>query len=591
MPTTMRRAISLPLPRLAAALVVASVLCALPALASAQEGEPRVDADRYRFDFAATTPGELRVGTFSLVNSGDASAHVTLARDAAEGGWLTLDKASFDVPADGEAVVGFTYRVPADAPPGDHAEAVRILMGASAGDFGLDAGPAILFTSRTLALGFTAIDAPAVARASDPVEGRARVVNTAETVARAAVEVSVSDASGASAFAPLRVDARDIPPNATVDFPFVIPLEGVANGAYTMRARLVDVEPEGAAVGRAEFTKSLLVGVKSVRVTLLDVRDLGDGSAEFEVEVVNTGDFETRLRPLVRLMPGAGGDALDILFDEVTLAPGESRRVTAAAGVPVGAYAASALARSDEVGLDLVPQESTLPFTMASLPSSGGGGIFGAMRIGGDLRAFGLAVLGVAVAGAGVAAYRIRGRLMRAMPRRRKRALKAAPAAPAAPVAVARAERVAVLLDLTTLSPTAPEGVRWRALVAHALAERDAPMRRAYYVATSQSAASKAYAGALANGFQPFVRQAATRSAAARQSHVQITMDAMEAALAGATILLATHDASYADLARRLRERGARVEVMGRDGAIPVELLEHADRIHVLPPDGRGNAP
>lgn len=566
-----------------APLLVAMLAVALAPSALAQDAQPLVDASQYRFDLGTMLPGAQTIGSFELHNAGAIPAAVELESERADS-YLTLSRATLTLVPGERAAIDFAYRVPSDAAPGDHGEALRIkvaplsLLGAPASG-SLDAGTAILFTSRAASAGLLAIEAPEIVAPGEGATGRVLAVNTDARPATLTARLDLVDADGAT-LATRALGTLTLAPDASGAWEYAFAASELAPGEHTLRATLAPADPAGPLVSLASFEKPLVVGERAALFEILDVADDGEGVATFNLRIKNTGTVPATLHPVLTIRSAAGGTATGTL-DAIELLPGEEREIVASLDVPPGAWTASLTDRPVD-GILVRTSGDERAFTMAARAPAPDGAPDGAAWI----RIAGLITFGAfaAVGATALVVPRLRRRAPRVTRAPRAplafRAPEAAPVAqaPARASAIASATGLALLVDLDSLGADAP-----LVEILRVAAPQEPPARAiGYRSAASQKAAAKTYLALQRAGFTPHVRVA--ESASTRQSHVALAMDAMEAAAEGASIVLATHDASYADLVRRLVARGAHVQALGVEGEVPVALLEAASGTILLPP-------
>ena len=311
------------------------LLLLLPLAAAATGEPPRVYASTYRVDLGALLPGETREGVFRLSNPNLVEARVAL--QGPPGSWVTLPAQLTLAPGE-DREVPYVYRVPPDAQAGDHGEAfvlARPDAAESAARARLVASTAILFTSRTEAVSVASLTAPAFVPPAGTVSGSVGVVNTWREPVQAHVRLVWRDGWGEVVAE--RVEPVAVGPNGWTSVAYAFAPGAGSPGAHTLEARVEDASPEEAPLGAGQ-TVPMSLGRREARFSLLSIRDAGDGNATVEIHLENTGDVPVTLQPRVTFRDLLGG-AWTLTLDEVTLAPGEARRVHGSILLPPGQYA------------------------------------------------------------------------------------------------------------------------------------------------------------------------------------------------------------------------------------------------------------
>lgn len=561
-------------------LLLALLLLSPSALA---EG-PRVLASTYRVDLGDLVPGEAREGTFTLSNPGYEPVRVRFATDG-EGASATLPEHA-DVAPGASTEVRYHYATPLDAAPGHRGEAVRLLAAPTStaqGVGSLDTATAILFTSRTRAVGVTAIEAPTLLLPGEAIAGRVILVNTDNVTALVGVRLRWTGNDSAS---DLDVDLppREIAPGATVAFPYRIENATFAPGARRLDAApILDALSTAHASSRA-LAQSILVGVRSATGSVSSIVDLRDGNATVDGEVVNTGTVPITFRPRVSVRGDQG--AYEIELDPITLQPGERRAIHAILALPPGRFSAMILADDEKaIGLASIGEDAA-SFEMRPAERS---------------IAWGPIVIAVAAIAILLALALLLPRVWRraraALARRAARRAAIVPARNddhddvhaflaqlasdehhAARPAIPHDGSLAILVDLPSLG-----AVDAAAIVRAVASGRDVVSARVYASVTSDDEAARAHHDLEAGGFHARVR---TQS----DFRVEIALDALHEARQGRSVILATHDAAFAELARRLHAEGRRIEIAGIGWRIPVTLRDHAAAVHDLGHRGAASA-
>lgn len=542
--------------------------------------EPRVVASSYRFDFGSLVPGETRSGNLTIGNEGARAVAVRLVQDGAQASAVRFERDLLLLDPGARETVGFEYALPLDALPGNRADVYRLVLSSpdSSSDSAsgtLSAGTAVVFTARARSVGVFAIEAPSQLLPEGRLEGRVLVVNTDSTPATVDVALALVDASGSMAAA-TRTAALPVPAGATVAFSFAFPPGPLPGGAYELRASLS--AQEGAAhVSPAPFASHLSVGTRGLSLSVVSVRDQGDGDAIIQILARNTGTLPFVVRPRVEMRPldDTSLPPFDLDLAPFELAPGAERVVEAEFPLAAGSYAVRAVHPSSDASSGTVvegagslvmsePRAAAWREAWARLSSP----VVLAVGAGLAIVAGAAWLVARAASSRGLKAVRL--------PERRP-SWTSVPWWPG--------ERVAVLVDLCTLHPAASDAdVSPADILREGAKGRRVTAACAYYVAGSEEEAREARAGIVAEGLAPRVTLArpGPRSRG-RGAYLAVAMDAFEQAAAGATIVLATSDPSMLDLARRLRERGRRVEFVTIRGAADAAFLGDAEDLTVLP--------
>lgn len=555
-----------------------ALLVALAILApSVHAGDARVHASAYRMDLGPIPPGGVREGTFLLRNAEDHAVDVHLLPEA-DDAWVHAPALVKLGPLQAEEV-HFVYAVPTNATPGEHGDSLRIVAGdRPLGSATLSSASAIVFTSRTQAVGLSSIETPGLVLPGQAIDGALQVVNTWTREVNATVEVEWRDAGGLVR-GTARLGPAPVPAASGARLAFHLPAADAAAGAQSITARVVEQDPADAPLAGASL-HTFQLGRRSATHALLSVSDAGDGNATATVVLENTGDVPITLTPRVVVRDAEGVERV-FLLDPVTLAPGEKREVTAVMLLPEGSF--SVVSEADGADADVAPAalgtEGPLEFHMTAPQEE--------LEL---LRLTAFALLAGLISLVVIVAWRRRARLRgavaataasfaRAVPRPRRRDLyeelfasisdepAPAPRVPAFRNASARAASpqrggaAAFLLDLDGFGGDAVEAAR----LALFLADHDVQVAYAYGRASTPEAAARMQAELGAAGYTPRIGPAGA------DLRVQLAVDAMREAHAGRAVLLATHDAAYAPLVRAIQEDGGRVQALPVQRRVPVD--------------------
>lgn len=549
-----------------AALVVAIALLAPSALAA----DSRIQSSATRVDLGPLAPGDVREGNLTLSNPDNALAEVRLA--TGEGAWTSVPAALTLAPG-GAQNVSYVYRVPANATPGDHGETVLLRSGdVPEGSATFAPATAIVFTSRTRALGVAAIEAPALALPGEPIDGALELVNTWTRAVNATAELAWHDAAGNESgrvlVGPVLVAADG---GARVDFR--LPAANATPGAQTLSARIVRVDAEGAPLA-GNATQPFALGRREATYVVHAVQDMGDGNATVRIGLENTGDVPVTLQPRV-IVRGADGVERVVALDPITLLPGERREALGVLALPPGSFRVAVGVEGAQMGVSTL---ATAPDAPIELHMSAPRDPMRVVKL--ALAAVGAAALGFV----GAYAWRRRAALRSALARLRPAPLPAdpfddlfakleEPSAATPPVPAPRSVHgrpAALLLDLDGFGSDPIEVARLTLFTRG----RDVRAAYAYARATTHEAAHALQHELAAAGYTPRIVLPHV------DVRVLVTIDAMREAHAGRDVLIATHDAAYGPLARAIQEDGGRVEALPVSRRVPVQGGEERLKPH-----------
>lgn len=574
----------------ASCLLLVFLLLATPAAAGA--AQPIVHASAYRVDLGHVAPGDAREGAITLSNSGPGPAYVAFAQEGSPR-FVRLAEPLVLLPEGESRRLAYALHVPANATPGNHEESVKLLVGsepprtAERGGGTLVAGTAVLFRARVAAAGIVALEGPTSLLPGGDVAGRVIVLNAANATANLTVRIALANQTGALLRNDTLGPAR-VAPGASVAIPYAWADPGLTPGGHVLRATL-HADNASIPVATAASQLDLHVGHREIAHRVLGFHDNGDGSATASIELRNAGTLPALFTPRLRFQSlDDPNRVIEIDLDPILLQPGETRLLDATADLPPGRFGVSLSSREEATFLRAV---DATPATLAMAPPDA------------PIPAWAWGILASILLAAGLAAAGLVLRKRRAPRVRRVPVLATADALDQFLSTLEAEERdpaprriplhhdgggaahapVALLADPARLYGVPghrPARADLRDLLAHAAAGRPLARAIAYYAAEDEPHARQATDALARAGYEPHVRSGPT---AAQEIRVRIALDAATAARAGHVVVLATHDAALAEVARHLREQGHRCEILGIEGHVPPRLAANADHVHLIP--------
>ncbi|MHB8606401.1 MAG: NYN domain-containing protein [Thermoplasmatota archaeon] len=566
------------------ALAITASTALLPLAASASS-DPSVLASSYRFDFGALLPGDTRAANVTLYDPANVSVVVRLTPEG-NGPAFVEPPASVPIPAFGSANVTFTYRVPLDAPPGNHGELLQIRPqaegSATSGASALGV-TSIVFTSRTLGVGIEGIEAPLSLAPGGGLAGRVLVVSTWNTTENVTVALALVGADGAPVGPERALGTAAASDGNVTAFPFDFGNATLPAGNATLVARIVTVEPSGAPIAGGAFRDVVAVGTREVTLAIAGVEPQANGAVLVHVRVTDTGTLPVAIAPFLHLVSKSDPNATTaaIGLDPMSLAPGEAKTADATIRAAPGDYTIVADARATD-GAPLVTHPATGPITLAA-PALSGAPSLGTriLSLFTPARLLGGAAL-LLVAGLAVVAARRarRSRVVAQTPH-------GAPLPPLTRAAAGAAPRdvetrgVAIFVDLASVVPRFPDPAAELAGILAECADGRVVSSASIYVAARDAAQAERALAAL-SGLAGAVAVVRVGRRARDTLALRLALDVAEAAREGHRIVLVSHDARFAELGRSVARAGSRLEVVGAPGDVPVALLEAADAVRPL---------
>jgi hypothetical protein len=323
---------------------LASALLAVAALvASSVAAQQQVSPRPSRFDFGGMDLGQSVAGSFTVRNPGATPVDVRLVPDGQPPLFVHVASGMVSVPASGEASVAFTYAVPGNATPGQHGETLRLVQ-VPAGSAGpppqgaLESATAVVFTSRTRAVGVFAIEAPDAVDPGGTLGGRVLVANTWTRNATVLVDLALLPASGGPAAAARTSAPLPVASEGQAAFAYSFGTLAVPPGPYLLQATLRNATASPAPLAAGAFTKPVLVGTRSASLSFLAATVGADGTVRARVLLRNTGSVAVALHPRLEATPKAGGDARHADLDPVDVGVGMQAEANGTLALPPGDY-------------------------------------------------------------------------------------------------------------------------------------------------------------------------------------------------------------------------------------------------------------